>query len=72
MDIPTQHQVKVAKDTLRLSDWGVAVLGGMTKEEAREVLRVKAGWTIAQIDTFAAAKSDTRRAPRRTLDKPDR
>ena len=33
------HQVKIARRTLRCSDIGALILGGMTKEEAREVLR---------------------------------
>jgi hypothetical protein len=49
MDIPTQHQCKVARDTLRMSDAGAAIMGGMTKVQAREVLRDKAGWSAERI-----------------------
>lgn len=32
------HQIKIAKDTLRMADAGVLVMGGMTKQEARNIL----------------------------------
>jgi hypothetical protein len=36
-----QHQVKIAKDTLKMNDVGVMVMGGMSKAEAREILRIE-------------------------------
>ena len=36
---PQKHQLKIAKDTLKMSDAGALVMGGMTKDEAREFLR---------------------------------
>jgi hypothetical protein len=33
------HQTKIAKDTLRMTDAGADVMGGMSKEEARNFLR---------------------------------
>ena len=36
-----QHQVKIAKDTLKMNDVGVLVMGGMSKAEAREILRIE-------------------------------
>jgi hypothetical protein len=33
------HQVKIAKATMKMNDVGVMVMGGMTKEEAKEILR---------------------------------
>lgn len=38
-DVFDYHQLKIAKQTLRYSDVGARIMGGMTKEEAREVLR---------------------------------
>ena len=35
------HQVKIAKATIKMNDVGVAVLGGMSKAEAREILRIE-------------------------------
>jgi len=36
--IPERHQIKIAKDTLRMSDAGAMIMGGMTKEKARKIL----------------------------------
>lgn len=41
-DIFWNHQVKIAKSTLRMNDEGAMIMGGMTKAEAREILRVDA------------------------------
>lgn len=38
MTIPEKHQYKIARDTLRMPQPMVGVMGGMTKEQAREVL----------------------------------
>lgn len=37
--VPEQHQRKIAAQTLRMSDVFARIMGGMTKEEARRVLR---------------------------------
>lgn len=34
------HQLKIAKDTLKMSNAMVGVMGGMTKKEAKEIV----GW----------------------------
>jgi hypothetical protein len=39
LDIPTQHQIKIAQKTLKMPGSMVGVMGGMTKEEAREILK---------------------------------
>lgn len=49
MDTFTKHQFKIAKDTLHLSDMGVKILGGMSKEEARKFLAEKMGWSPIKI-----------------------
>jgi len=46
-----KHQFKIAKDTLKMSDAGARIMGGMTKEQARVFLRSK-GWTVREILTF--------------------
>lgn len=38
MDIFLKHQLKIARDTLKLHDAAVSIMGGMTKQEAREIL----------------------------------
>ena len=39
MDVFDKHQLRVAKATLRLSNAGAKIVGGMTKEEARLVIK---------------------------------
>ena len=34
-----RHQLRIARQTLRMNDVGVKVMGGMSKEEALEVIR---------------------------------
>jgi hypothetical protein len=36
-----QHQVKIAKDTVKMNDVGVMVMGGMSKDEARRILLIE-------------------------------
>jgi len=36
-----KHQKNIARKTLKYSDAAVSILGGMTKEEAREILKRK-------------------------------
>jgi len=38
-DVPTQHQIRIAEETLKMSDVMARVMGGMTKDEARAILR---------------------------------
>jgi len=51
LDIFQKHQLRIAKDTLKMSDTGTLIMGGMTKEEAKDIIRklvsnTKAGRTI--------------------------
>jgi len=39
LTIPEQHQLKIALQTLKMNDVMARVMGGMTKAEAREVIR---------------------------------
>lgn len=52
LDIPGQHQLKIAKSTLRMSDVGARIMGGMSKEDARKFLREKTGWSDKKIADF--------------------
>ena len=47
LSIPDQHQRKIAIDTVKHPM--KALLGGMTAEQAKELLRDKFGFTDAQI-----------------------
>ena len=38
-DIFAYHQIKIAKSTLKMSDIGARIMGGMTKDEARDILK---------------------------------
>lgn len=38
-DVFAKHQIAIAKRTLQLSDIGASIMGGMTKDEAREILK---------------------------------
>jgi hypothetical protein len=49
MNVFNKHQIKIAKATLRMSDAGALIMGGMTKEQARDVLKRLAKMTDAQI-----------------------
>ena len=37
-DVARKHQLRIARRTLELSDEGAAILGGMTKDEARAII----------------------------------
>jgi hypothetical protein len=39
LTVPEKHQLKIARDTLKMPDAIAAVMGGPTKEEAREIIR---------------------------------
>lgn len=39
LDVIETHQLRVARQTLKYSDWGARIMGGQTKDEAREVVR---------------------------------
>ncbi|MBA58529.1 MAG: hypothetical protein CMQ40_05085 [Gammaproteobacteria bacterium] len=38
-DVALRHQIKIATRTLHLNDAGAVVLGGMSKQEAYDLLR---------------------------------
>lgn len=48
LSVPEKHQLAIAKKTLRYSDAGAKIMGGMTKDEAREFLR-SIGWSKDKI-----------------------
>ncbi len=39
LTIPEQHQLKIAKQTLKYSDIGCFIVGGMTKVEAIKIIK---------------------------------
>ena len=38
LTVPEQHQLKIARKTLKYSDAGARIMGGMTKAEARNII----------------------------------
>lgn len=44
-----RHQFKIAKDTLRMTDAGASIMGGMSKDQARQFLRTYMKWTEGAI-----------------------
>ena len=48
LTVPQQHQLKIAKKTLKMNDVGVMVMGGMSKQEARDFLK-SIGWSEQKI-----------------------
>ena len=34
-----KHQINIARKTLKMSDVGALIMGGMTKEDARDILK---------------------------------
>lgn len=51
LSTPEKHQLKIAKQTLKMNDTFANIMGGMTKEEAREFLK-KIGYTDNQIKSL--------------------
>ena len=38
LSVPEQHQLRIARDTLRMNDVMARIMGGMTKDEARVIV----------------------------------
>src|SRR5208337_2949105 len=38
LSVPEKHQLRIARDTMKMSDIGAQIMGGMSKEEARAVI----------------------------------
>jgi hypothetical protein len=43
LSVPDKHRLNIARKTLKMSDVGARVMGGMTKDEARQVIRELTG-----------------------------
>ncbi len=53
LTVPEKHQLAIAKSTLKMSDAGAMIMGGMTKKEARDFLK-KIGWSDQRIKKLEA------------------
>jgi hypothetical protein len=38
LSVPEKHQLRIARDTLKMSDVGALIMGGPTKSEARQII----------------------------------
>jgi hypothetical protein len=61
LSVPEKHQKKIALQTLKYSDAGAHIMGGMTKDEARKFLK-SIGYTDEQIAKLEEAE-DVSEAP---------
>ena len=43
LSVPERHQLKIAYATLKMSDIGALIMGGMNKQEARDIIRKLTG-----------------------------
>ena len=66
--VPDKHRLRIAKRTLRMSDVGADIMGGMTKSEAREFLSDQ-GWSSNKI--AALEESVIAEATKKKKDAPD-
>lgn len=55
LSVPEKHQLKIAKDTLKMSDAGARIMGGMDKDEARKFLK-SIGYTDKEIAKMEKSK----------------
>lgn len=39
LSVPERHQLKIARDTMKMSDVGASIMGGPSKAEAREIIK---------------------------------
>jgi hypothetical protein len=64
LSVPERHQLRIARDTLKLSDAGALILGGPSKDEAREIIQRLTG--APQTHSAWAAKNRSAHAQRTT------
>ena len=43
LSVPEQHQLRIARKTLKMSDVGALVMGGPSKAEARKIIEKLTG-----------------------------
>ena len=53
LTVPQQHQLKIAKKTLKMNDVMANVMGGMSKQEAKDFLK-SIGWSEQKINKAEA------------------
>lgn len=53
LSVPEKHQLKIAIQTLKYSDAGARIMGGPTKEEAREIIKKLTGKNASMEEGFS-------------------
>lgn len=48
LTVPEKHQLRIAYKTMKMTDAGALVMGGMTKDEARAVIKKLTGRTAKE------------------------
>ena len=61
------HQIRIAKRTLKLSDAGASILGSMSKEEARNILR-KHGVRFTEVRSSSPSRTALHKSQLRVSD----
>ena len=51
LTIPEKHQLKIARDTLKMSKIGASIMGGMSHKEAREIIFKLTGQSMPNVLT---------------------
>jgi hypothetical protein len=65
LSVADRHRLKIARDTLKMSDEGARIMGGMTKDEARQVVMSLTGkWPTEPNRRVRSLKRRTARARR--------
>lgn len=62
--VADRHQTQIAKETLRMSEAGARIAGGMSKAEARAYL-ARQGWSAEAIARLEASAGQPRRSRER-------
>ena len=48
LSVPEKHQLKIAYATLKMSDIGASIMGGITKQEARDIIHKLTGKIVRE------------------------
>ncbi len=63
LDVALKHQIAIATRTLHLNDAGALVMGGMSKQEAYDLLRDN-GYSHAKLDRMQGGSCSSMIVPR--------
>lgn len=66
LSVPEQHQLKVARRTLEMSDVGARIMGPPTKAEAREIIKRLTGRAAKENPTSKSKRGGVTMARRKS------